>query len=341
MRALPELLAAFCMPNSRVVDKLLGKASTILRGSAPDASMNGYQSKNREKVWKQTSALYSALIAEDLQYSNPPASFGTHGQKIRTPERIFDGRVATCLDLAMLFAACFEQAGLRPVVLFKEGHAWVGVWLIDTCFPAAVMDDVQAVRKRVKSGELLTFECTGIAGSQKPSLRWAMSTGEAYLLDEESSFRYAIDIHRARQLQIRALPSRSAAQTEEATVARDATPVIEDVPPLPPLDPELIPIIEAGEPETPEGRLAKWKSKLLDLTLRNRLLNFKPTKTNLRLVCPDPGALEDSLSEGHEFRIKPAPQIMEGADPREAAVFSTRTGQMPLDALAVDALERL
>ena len=341
MRALPELLAAFCMPNSRVVDQLLGKASTILRGSAPDASMNGYQSKNRERVWQQTSAVYSALLAEDLHYSNPPASFGTHGQKIRTPERIFDGRVATCLDLAMLFAACFEQAGLRPVVLFKEGHAWVGVWLIDTCFPTAVIDDVQAVRKRVKSGELLTFECTGIAGSQKPSLRWAMSTGEAYLLDEEDSFRYGIDIHRARQLQIRALPSRSAGPTEEVTVATDAAPVIEDVPPLPPLDPELIPIVEAGEPETPEGRLAKWKSKLLDLTLRNRLLNFKPTKTNLRIVCPDPGVLEDSLSEGHEFRIKPAPQIMEGADPREAAVFSGRTGQMPLDALAVDALKRL
>lgn len=148
-RALPELLAAFCMPNSLAVDRLLGKASALLRKSGPGATLNGYQSKHREHVWKQVSAIYSALLAEDLQYAEPPASFGSDGQKIRTPERILDGRVATCLDLAMFFAACFEQAGLRPVVLFKEGHAWVGVWLIDTNFPSATVDDVQSIRKRV------------------------------------------------------------------------------------------------------------------------------------------------------------------------------------------------
>ena len=340
VRALPELLAAFCMPNSRLIDQLLGKAATLLSNSSRGDSMDGYQSKNRERVWKQISAIYSTLLAEDLHYSNPPASFGTNGQKIRTPERIFDGRVATCLDLAMLFASCIEQTGLRPIVLFKEGHAWAGAWLIDSSFPTAVVDDVQAVRKRVKSGELLTFECTGVAGAQKPSLRWAMDTGAKYLDEEEDSFRYVVDIHRARQLQIRALPSRSATPEESAATNRTSEATIEVAPPLPPLDPALLPIVEGSTEETPEGRLAKWKSKLLDLTLRNRLLNFKPTKTNLHIVCPDAGALEDSLSEGHEFRLRPAPKIMAGEDPRAAAVFSDRTGKSPLDALAEDALAR-
>lgn len=180
-RSLPELLAAFCMPNSRVVDQLIGKASTLLRKSSTELSMNGYQSKNREWVWKQVSAIYSTLLAEDIHYSNPPASFGTDGQKIRTPDRILDARVATCLDLALLFASCFEQTGLHSVVLFKEGHAWVGVWLLETSFQTAVVDDVQAIRKRVKSGEFMVFEATGVAGAQKPSLRWARSTGEEHL----------------------------------------------------------------------------------------------------------------------------------------------------------------
>lgn len=338
-RSLPELLAAFCMPNSRIVDHIISTASSLLRTTAQDVAMSGYQTKNREKVWKQVSAIYSTILAENLHYSNPPASFGVDGQKIRTPERILDGHLGTCLDLAMLFASCFEQVGLHPVVLFKEGHAWVGVWLIETCFPTAVVDDVQAMRKRVKSGEFLVFETTGVANGQKPSLRWAITNGEEHL-QEETSFQYAVDIRRARELQVRPLPSRSKFAEASVVAAPDAPPGIEDMPPLPPLDPALLPVTEVDTPDTPEGRLSRWKSKLLDLTLRNRLLNFKPTKTSLRVVCPDPAALEDAVAETKEFRICPMPQVMTGSDNREAAVYAARNGKAPVDALAADALSR-
>lgn len=339
-RSLPELLAAFCMPNSRVVDKLLARASGLLRQTSVDLSMDGYQSKNREKVWKQVSAIYSTLVAEDIQYSNPPASFGNDGQKIRTPERILDTKLATCLDLAMLFASCLEQAGLHPVVLFKEGHAWVGVWLIETSFPTALVDDVQAVRKRVKSGEFMVFETTGVAGGQKPSLRWACTRGEEHLNDE-AEFAYAIDVRRAREVQIRPLPSRSSQVDEQnVPIAKADTPTIEDVPRLPPLDPVVIPLRDDVTPETPEGRLAKWKSKLLDLTLRNKLLNFKPTKSSLRVICPDPSALEDRLADGREFRVRAKPKLMSGSDGRDANVYAGRNGTAAIDDLATDALGR-
>lgn len=338
-RSLPELLAAFSMPNALVIDQLIGKASVLLRASDEQLSMDGYQSKNREQVWKQVSAIYSALVAEDLQYANPPASFGVDGQKIRTPDRIFEGRVATCLDLAMLFSSCLEQAGLRPIVLFRDGHAWVGVWLIETCFPTTVVDDVQSIRKRVSTGELLTFETTGVATASKPSLRWACSTAEEYLQDD-ATFRYAIDIRRARELQIRALPSRATVTEHSATIADAAPPAIEAMPILPALDPALLPVVDIQTPDTPEGRLAKWKSKLLDLTLRNRLLNFKPTKTNFKLITSDPGLVEDKLADGREFRIKPLPRLMEGQDPRAAAVFQNRTGNSALLAYCEDALAK-
>ncbi|MES2355017.1 MAG: DUF3320 domain-containing protein [Pseudomonadota bacterium] len=338
-RSLPELLAAFSMPNSVVVDRLLGKASALLRKNDAELSLNGYQSKNRERVWKQILAIYNTLLAEGLHYSNPPASFGADGQKIRTPERIFDGRVATCLDLAMLFASCFEQAGLNPVVLFKEGHAWIGVWLIETNFPTSIVDNVMAVRKRVKSGEFLAFEATAIASDKNPSLRWACSSADAYL-EEEEKFNYVVDIRRARELQIRALPSRSIAQGSTVVIADASSPFIEEMPSFPPLDPELLHPTEVSNADTAEGRLAKWKNKLLDLTLRNRLLNFKPSKSNLRIVSHSPAVLEDKLSEGREFRIKAVPQVMDGSDPRAATVFKGRTGHIPLLALAEDALAK-
>ncbi|HEX8601487.1 MAG TPA: DUF3320 domain-containing protein [Pseudoduganella sp.] len=344
-RALPELLAAFCMPNARVVDHLIGSASALLREVAGAPSMNGYQSRNRERVWQQVSALHGAVLALGLHYASPPASFGTDGQKIRTPGRIVESKIATCLDLAMLFAACLEQAGLHPVVLLKEAHAWVGVWLVDTCFPTALVDDAQAVRKRVRSGELMVFEttgvCNGTAAAGRPSLRLACAGGEEHLADE-AAFLCAIDIRRARELHIRPLPSHAApppATDVLAAAPETDAPTIEAMPPLPPLDPALLPTAELAA-ETPEGRLARWKSRLLDLTLRNRLLNFKPSKTTLRVICPDPGALEDTLAEGRDFRIRAAPVLMTGTDPREAPAFTARTGQTPLEALAADALGR-
>ena len=338
-RALPELLAAFSMPNNPAVDVLLGKASKLLRSQHDDLSMDGYQSKSREVVWRQVSAIYSTIAAENLQYAEPPASFGTDGQKIRTPDRILEGRVATCLDLAMLFSSCMEQAGLRPVVLFKEGHAWVGVWLHAACFPDPLLDDVQAVRKRVDSGEFLAFETTGIAlhHTHRLSLRIALERGHE-ALQEKDSFRYAVDIHRAREVQIKPLPSRTATTKFLATDDSDKPSGIEPTPALPSLDPAYLTPIEIDVEDTPEGRLANWKSKLLDLTLRNRLLNFKTNKSTLQFVAPNLPALDVALSSGSEFRIKPLPGIMEGKDPRSGQIHSNKTGRAPLDDMALEAL---
>ena len=342
-RALPELLAAFCMPNNPAVDTLVGKASTLLRAAHAELSMSGYQSKSRDTVWKQISAIYSTVAAENLQYAEPPASFGDDGQKIRTPDRILEGRVATCLDLAMLFASAFEQAGLRPVVLLKEGHAWVGVWLHPTCFADPLTDDVQAVRKRVDTGEFLVFETTGVAHhhSIRPSLRVAMEQGLGHLR-EEGTFRYAVDIRRARELQIKPLPSRMVTPMPGGPGAVDGAPspaVIEPTPPLPALDADGLQPLDLSNDDTPDGRLAKWKSRLLDLTLRNKLLNFKPTKASLQLVAPDLAVLEDALSEGRDFKIRPLPALMEGADPRVAQVHASRgTGRSPLDDMALEAM---
>lgn len=338
-RALPELLAAFSMPNNPAVDVLIGKASKLLRAQHADLQMNGYQSKSRDVVWKQVSAIYSTLAAESLHYAEPPASFGVDGQKIRTPDRIMEARVATCLDLAMLFSSCLEQAGLRPVVLLKDGHAWVGVWLHQACFADPLTDDVQAVRKRVDSGEFLVFETTGIAQHPnfRPSLRLALEQGAAHLR-EENTFRYAIDVHRARELQIKPLPSRAVPVTPDDAHDAERPAAIEPTPDLPPLDPEFVISLEPAD-DTPEGRLAKWKSRLLDLTLRNRLLNFKLTKSTLPLVVPDLGRLEDAIVDGSEFRIRALPAaLMEGNDPRVADVHVSRGGRAPLDDMALEAL---
>ncbi|MGC9329691.1 MAG: DNA helicase, partial [Candidatus Hinthialibacter sp.] len=126
---MPELLAAFSMPNDPAVDRVLHDASLLLRRAAKPDGMDGYQSKSRQRVWEIASSIYTAIANFGLSYAVPPASFEQDGQKIRLPGHILETRVATCLDLTMLFASALEQAGLNPLIVLPRGHAVVGVWL--------------------------------------------------------------------------------------------------------------------------------------------------------------------------------------------------------------------
>ena len=110
-----ELLPAFVMPNDPAVDRVLKAASDVLRRSGKPDALDGYQSGERGRVWELASAIWSAVAGLRLSYALPPASFERTGQKVRTPSQIMDGRVATCLDTALLFAAALEQAESEPV----------------------------------------------------------------------------------------------------------------------------------------------------------------------------------------------------------------------------------
>ena len=125
--AMVELLPAFVMPNDPAVDQVLKSASDALRRAGKSGDLDGYRSKNRSRVWLMASAIWSAVAGLRLSYALPPASFERQGQKVRTPGAILDGRVATCLDTALLFAAALEQAGLNPIVVLTKGHAFAGV----------------------------------------------------------------------------------------------------------------------------------------------------------------------------------------------------------------------
>ncbi len=328
---MPELLAAHIQPNTIEIDRLLSKASELLKTNDLNLSLNGYQDKSRDRVWKQVNAIYQTLLSEGLHYSPPPSSFERSGQKIRTADQIVDSKLVTCLDSTVFFAACLEQAGLNPVILFKAGHCWIGVWLVNTYFANSVEDCAQDIRKRIASGELLTIETTCL--TQGASMRKAMADAKPYLEEaQENDFQYAIDVRRARENHIRPMRSDSIAKGPLTGLSIDRTEVgntfsgLEDAPELPPLDPSAITAEEVVTDHTPEGRLANWKSKLLDLTLRNRLLNFKLSKKFIKVVTHHVGDLEDALASGAEFKLVPKRSLHDQGDPRSEESFFAEFG---------------
>ncbi len=334
LQSIPEILAAFVTPNHPAVETVLSAAAGILGKWTGDSSISGYQSRDSRRVALTAAAIYSALQELNIRYINPPASFEETGQKIRMPDRVMESRLATCLDLSVLVASCLEQAGLHPLIIITNGHAFVGVWLAEETFADAATDDLLRLRKRVELGQISVFETTLLTSTPAVPFEQAMNVGLGHL-QNEAAFRCMIDIRRARKSRIRPLPLR----TEMASAPTGAAEEKPDDPAKPPaLDIPSIP--EQGEEtataETPTTRLDRWKRKLLDLTLHNRLLNFRETKKNLPILCPDLGALEDALADGTSFKIYPRLGDLGEKDDRVAEVHRRRTGKESLNEMLLE-----
>lgn len=325
-RILPELVAAFSLPNDKHIEHLLRTSSDYLKRSTGNGTLNGYQMGNRKRVAEQMAAIYAAVASKDIRYITAPASFH-EGQKIRLPERILETQLGTCLDLTLLFAACLEQAGINPVILFKKGHSCVGGWLVNTGFSADLVDDIVSVRSRIDAGELLVFETT-LAAQSGTSFKAAIREAKEHFSEqEESNFECAIEVRRARGHKITPLPTTANpndTQLIESGAALAVDTSIDDID-LPPLTVDIDDSTSEDKPSTPEGRLARWKAKLLDLTLRNKLLNFKDNISSVvPLIIPRPEELEDAVARGEILKFKPLPDTLMAGSPRSATAYSAQ-----------------
>lgn len=334
---LPDMVAAFVQPNDPAVDRLLKETAEILRKNGRPPALDGYKG-GAARAWELASAIWNAVVGLGVDYAYPPASFEQRGQKVRSPSQIADARIATCLDLALLFAAALEQVGLNPLVIFTKGHAFVGAWLKQAEFSTTVIDDITALRKRIRLKELVLFETTLV--TQRPAVKFAVATenGAAQVAEEkDEDFQLAVDIRRARLQRIKPLASAEVEVARQQEAEQKAQELdLESPPDLP--DGNL----EQVDPKSldPKDRLARWQRKLLDLSLRNNLLNFRSGKKALRLEAPDPGALEDLISDGHAVKLLPRPDLMDGADPRSQAVYESRNREDVRREHALDALKR-
>jgi DNA polymerase III delta prime subunit len=335
---MPELLAAFSMPNDPAIDRVLRDASTCLRKAGKPDGIDGYKSGSRQRVWEIASAVYTAISNLGIAYALPPASFERDGQKIRLPSQILEGRLATCLDTTMLFASALEQAGLNPVIALPKGHAIVGVWLQPEELASIVVDEAETLRKRIQLKELVLIETTFVASHPPPPFsKAAVAANDCISPDKDETFLAAIDVRRARAHRItplgRKLGGTSAASADEQYAQIEQ--FLEDAPPLPDFDGQ---VEDQDLPETPAGRLERWQRKLLDLSARNPLLNHKSSKTSLRLICPSPALLEDGLAAGSRFAIQAVPKPSGVGQDEE--VHRQRTGEVITDEYARAALEK-
>lgn len=334
---MPGLIAAFVMPNDPAIARILKEASAILAKHGHASGLDGYQSGDPKRAYMLVAAIWSAVASYRLAYAVPPASFEKQGQKIRRPSAILEQGLGTCLDTTLLFASAIEAAGLNGAVLIVHGHSFTGVWLQPQTFPQLIVSDASEVRKAIMAREFVTFETSCVTHSPPATFNNAIATARAATTEQqEDAFIAAIDIQRARSNQIRPLASHHKSTNDPTGMVEDEFTL-----PLPPL-PSFQDIPDEAlelKPSTPAGRIERWQRKLLDLSLRNRLLNFAETKQTVPFLCPDVPYLEDRLTEGARIRIISLPdQNPRGG--RDTAIHRQTTGLDFDGEFALQALQR-
>lgn len=316
--SLPELLAAFVTPNLPSIARLMATMSKHLAASTGDPSLDAYQRNDTSRVLRMVEAAYLAVREQEIVYANPPASYEVSGQKIRFADEVVLGRLGTCLDLTLLLCGLLEQAGLRPVILLESDHAYVGCWLRADGFAEAATDDLQSVRKRFDEGSLTVIESTLAVSGGHANFGGAEAEAKKRLFNRHA-FRLAIDVARARASRIHPLPIK----VEEGRIA--IAPRSESHSALAPVAGAVIERrpspVEDKDPQrtTPANRVQYWANQLLDLSLRNRLLNFGRGKC-VQAQSHALGVLEDKLAANEEFQL--LPQVID--DPRSARLHDAR-----------------
>lgn len=322
-RVLPlsvETLASFVQPNAPAIADLARDASDILARRTGQGSLEGYQSGDPARVDEIARALFEAMQARDIRYVEPPANWVGFSQQIRTPDEVLrDNRQGTCLDTTVVYAAALEFAGLRPLLWLTDGHIFVGYWRtpdqgVDTSLTAP-----EDLANYVDMLVLQLVETTQVASHdpvdwelmhRQLAQRWIHSS----FVDGSSGTQLIGDVHLLRTRDhIIPLPSRT--RLDDGTVqVVEYTPqhsrprlAMEDRAPQTGADRSGA--AGADRPAEP-ARIEQWKNALLDLSLRNRLLNF-PRSARLPQWVPAErlGDFEDALLRGASLTLRPMDQV--------------------------------
>lgn len=297
-----ESLAAFVTPNAPQLAERLSDASRRLGARTGNESIDGYQSGNPERVQRIAEACCEALAAGVQNYTEGRTSFEGAGQRVRLAGEVLAESMGNCLDLACAVAALLELAGLHPLLVLGEGHAIAGFFTSEEHFPEPVHMGTSRVRNRLELGELRVLDATALAGASA-SFGRALETGEAWLRERGEQI-WVVDVLAARAAKVRPLPDQLNAIGVREALLRE--PLQVDWKPKTPL--HLQPARKV-ERTYREQRLALWRKRLLDLTLRNRLLNDPFEKKGLPLLVQgddELALLEDELWKERKLRLIPS-----------------------------------
>jgi len=293
-----SLIAGFVTPNDIMVKELDNKfALEISSLNHGNGSFVEYQSGDKNDVLLQLNAIYNVLLNEGIGYMTPPASFLKFGQRIRMPFEVLKNKRGTCLDLSILFAACMENVGLKAVIIFTSKHAFVGCHLENTCNKNNESEDLGGLYDDCQKGidKFRIIETTLCCAGNSSSFDQACISAEKTLELEFKHGGTIVDISTCRINKIQALPLMFKYENSEVVPS-----LIEEVDNLKTKQHIYENNSELLESEAIKNKFDLWERKLLNLGLRNPLVNLKQKGEFIKFVNIDSQEFSDYLFKGKQ-----------------------------------------
>lgn len=318
---LKDVTAAFVQADHPATADIRAAAAELLKQRTGSNSLEGYQS-GPERVVQIAEALYDALGQRITTYLDvPPREFesDTEGQRVRTLDQLLETGQGNCIELACAFAACAYSAGIQPVIFIVHGHAFGGVYLNDRREGAnwnkALTSEFASIMNIMEQGVVLPIETTAIpSGAPFSTAVEVIKRHFAQRADkcdfctdlinrgaaphDHPHMVSVLDVARARADGVLFIPVRTVVDGQEVLI-------IDQGGGQPPLIERRDPVTRRLLPTSVPVRVQKWKTALLDLSRRNRLISFKALDQGLELlaIADQIGAVEDFLVDGGSVRI--------------------------------------
>lgn len=343
-------LAAFVQTQEPTLRAVLERADQKLKLGFGHGGLSGYQTANTgnfDYVDAMVEAIYEAAQEVHIGYSDPPSSWELGdklGQRVRLPGQVITERVGTCLDTTILMAALLAGAGLEPLLFLTFDHAFLGYWREDHSRQHDRLWRLADGRNLVDSKRVVPIETTKL-GDASVTYAQALSLGRDRFVDysdeadpRNASVCVAVDVavsHREGTIPIPVrLPQ---ADGTVNLVEYKAQALTLDI-----LDRAI-----AGQSSTSTGlhtndapkRVKRWMDSLLDLSLRNPLLNYRfPSSTSVSLMIPDGflGRLEDLLQSSAMLKL--AANLLIDGSRKPAGLTARRTLPEAARELAIETL---
>lgn len=296
----PKYLAKYSTPHHAYIAEIKQKTVLYLQQNGLPTAFDGYQSGDKQRISDIAATLFYTLKRENWVYSALLPSYEKEGQRIRMIDLVRQQRFGNCIDLSLVMCACLEAMDLHPLLILIPGHAFVGCWLTNSRMDAPVTAYKSDIVNRIGKGNesILLWEATAVCVGRQENFGEAVALAESLLIGDKA-FQYAIDIRAARLSgitplsQIRetstfsSLPLNSTEKTEETFLKL----------------PEPSPAESLLTATTPASKQQRWERKLLDLTLRNSLLNLRLSNNTIQLVNIPFESLLDALTTGKTFTL--------------------------------------
>ena len=310
----PEALATF-VKRSHEINKLLTQTLKKTEDWKVKVIPSGYiNGKNGVRNFF-ASAYY--LLA-NMGFSQ--AKKTDNCQVVAPHKELISSKTATDLEIALFLASVLENFNLNAIIGKIKGNWYVGCHLSNECLASTVTDDGSIIRKKMDTGvNDLTLVPVADIFQEIPFEKAEKNAHN--ILKKSDDVEYFLDLKRARIMKIFPLPDRVKTDNGYDLVKSEdfATE-------LPSQLKEYTGNI-GGEKEI--SRLMQWERKLLDMDMRNGLLNFRISQTAVRLIIPEIESFLSALTDNKNFVLVPRPNDETGVSTKIKNVFERNSYLKP------------